>query len=673
MAGPSEIECVNYIRAFCADVVQKANSGHPGAPMGMAPMAHVLFTKFLNYSPANPKWANRDRFILSNGHACALLYTMLHLAGYEQFPLDQLEHFRQMGYRTAGHPEGIYDGIEVSTGPLGQGFSNAVGLAMAEAHLSALYNKPGFDLFSNRTFVFCGDGCLMEGITSEAASLAGHLGLGRLIVLYDDNKISIDGGTDLAFSENVPQRFEAYGWHTQTVEHGDSDLEAIARAIHNAIEVQDRPSLISVKTTIGFGSKSEATAKVHGSPLGWDDIANVKKKFGLDPEKRFYIPDDVRGVYNIHRDIGQQKEQAWNDLFARYRDQFPAEAAEVERRFAGRLPDGWQNALPRYKSSDKGKATRIFSYECIQALAPVLPELIGGSADLAPSTKTIIESSHDFQKGHYDGRNIRFGVREHAMAAIVNGLAAYGGFLPYGATFLNFLGYCLGSVTLSALTGHHMFHVMTHDSIGLGEDGPTHQPVEKLMICRSTPHLVLLRPADGNETAGAYAIVVEAKKPAILALSRQDVPNVEGTSLEAVKKGAYSVVEVENPELILVGTGSELYLCVEAAKQAALQERRVRVVSMPSWELFDDQPQEYRLSVFPDGAPVLSVEAGVTCGWSRYAHASVGVDSFGISAPYEQIYEHFGLTPSKIADKAVKVLNFYKDRPVPSRLNVPEL
>ena len=683
MAAPQI--CINYIRAFCADVVQKANSGHPGAPMGMAPMAHVLFNKFLNFSPANPKWLNRDRFVLSNGHACALLYTMLHLNGYENYSLEDLKQFRQLNSKTPGHPEAHFDGVETSTGPLGQGLSNAVGLAIAQENLAATFNREGFEIFNNNTFVFCGDGCLMEGITAEAASYAGHLGLGRLVVLYDDNKISIDGSTDITFTEDVLARFEAYGWHTLRVNDGDSDVDSIASAIETALSVRNKPSLIAVRTIIGYGSKNQNTEKVHGAPLGEDDIAKIKQQFGLDPAQKFFVPEDVRSVYLERKQAGEQKEATWNALYAQYKDKYPELASEIERRFENRLPEGWKDKLPVYKG-DKAKATRTTSWEVLQALNSVMPELIGGSADLAGSNKSILNGTPDFQKDSYHGRNLRFGVREHAMAAIVNGIAAYGGLLPYGATFLNFIGYCLGSVTVSALSHHRAFFVMTHDSIGLGEDGPTHQPVEKLLLCRSTPNLLLLRPADGNETAGAYAVAIQQKtRPTVLALSRQDLPQIPSSSVDLVARGAYvlldtfessadasasssSSVVASKPDIIIVSTGSEVEICLKALSESTLKGKAVRLVSMPSWELFDEQDSEYRLSIFPDGVPVLSVEAGVTMGWSRYAHASIGVDTFGMSAPANQIYEHFGITPSNIAATSVKVIDYYQAQPPVSRL-----
>lgn len=637
--------------------------------MGMAAIAHALWSQFLNHSPSNPKWYNRDRFVLSNGHACALLYTLLHLSGYPDFPMEEILRFRQLGSKTPGHPESHFGGgVEVTTGPLGQGFSNAVGLAIAQAHLAATYNREGFELFSNYTYVFCGDGCMMEGITSEAASLAGHLGLSKLIVLYDDNKISIDGPTSLAFTENVAQRFESYGWNTLYVDNATTDHEAVARAIQQAKQSQDKPTLIVARTTIGFGSAKQGTEKTHGSPLGDDDIVRVKNLFGFDPEKKLYIPDEVYSRYRALKEQGDQKAQAWEELFSRYAQAFPQEHGEIVRRFSGKLPEGWINHLPRYKPGDKELATRQCSQQCLEAVFSALPELMGGSADLTPSNLTLVGKTQDFQKDCHQGRNIRFGVREHAMVAIVNGLAAFGGFLPYGATFLNFLSYCHGAVTLSALSRLRIFLVMTHDSIGLGEDGPTHQPIEKIATVRALPNILLLRPADGNETSGAYAVCFEqTDRPSVLALSRQNLPQLEGTSIEGVRRGAYILSGEGAADVILVATGSEVSLIVKAKE--LLSDLRVRIVSMPSWELFDEQPREYALSVFPDGVPVLSVEAAATFGWARYAHASLGIDSAGASGKYNEVYRSFGLYPENIAEKARTLVKLFANNPPQSRVH----
>ena len=570
---------------------------------------------------------------------------------------------------TAGHPESHYPGIEVTTGPLGQGIANAVGLAAAQEHLAKVYNREGLELFNNFTYAFCGDGCLMEGVASEAASLAGHLALGRLIVLYDDNKISIDGSTALAFTEDVPARFRAYGWETLTVEKGDDDFEGIAAAIRQAQKSTDRPTLISVKTTIGMGSSKQGTEKVHGSPLGGEDISNLKKKFGLDAQAKFAVSEEVAKVYGNMKEVGKAKEEAWNKLFQSYEEKFASEAAEIKRRFAGKLPDGWKDVLPRYKPSDAASATRKCSQECLEKLIPFLPELMGGSADLAPSNLTLTKDFKDFQKESYEGRNIRFGVREHGMAGFVNGMYAYGGFIPYCATFLNFISYCQGSMTLSDLAGVKCLYIMTHDSIGLGEDGPTHQPIEKLATVRGMPNTLLFRPADGNETAGSYLCALDQdSSPVVFALSRQNLPQLAGSSVEAVAKGAYAVVDCEGtPDLILAATGSEVALCVDAAKE--LQGKKVRVVSMPCWELFDKQPREYALSLFPDGVPILSVETSTPLGWSKYSHACIGMSTAGASGKAEDLLEHFGFTPTKVAAKAQQLIDFYAGQPPRSPLN----
>jgi len=655
--------CINTIRILAADTVQKANSGHPGAPMGMAPLAHILFSKYLKFSPAHPKWWNRDRFVLSNGHACALQYVMLHLTGYEEFTLDELKRFRQVDSKTPGHPENyvVNGGIEVSTGPLGQGISNAVGLAIGEAHLAAVYNKPGFTLFNNFTYVFCGDGCLQEGISSEAGSLAGHLGLGKLIVFYDDNKITIDGETELSFTEDVAKRYEAYGWHVQTVTDGNTNYQGVIHALEAAQKVTDKPSLIKVSTIIGYGSAKQGTEKVHGSPLGAEDIAKVKTKFGFDPTQSFVVPEDVRKSYSHLREQGNKHFNEWQELLNKYSQQFPKEAEELNRRFHEKLPENWKNVLPTYKPEDAPKATRQFSQSVIGAISKVIPEFVGGSADLNPSTLTYLEVSKDFQKHSPEGRNIRFGVREHAMAAVCNGLSAYGGFIPFGSTFLNFIGYAMGAVRLSAISHFGVIYIMTHDSIGLGEDGPTHQPVETLMMLRALPNMLVLRPADGNETSGAYAVALEKRHtPSVLALSRQVVPNLKGTSIEGVYKGAYVIHDPEDgskPQITFVSSGTEVSIAVDAVK--LLKDVKARVVSMPSWELFRNQSIEYQQSVFLDGVPVLSVEAATTFGWREYSHAAVGLKSFGASGPYKDVYAKFGITAENVAKKAKEVIDFY--------------
>eukprot|EP01103_Thecamoeba_quadrilineata_P005570 TRINITY_DN15348_c0_g1_i1.p1 TRINITY_DN15348_c0_g1~~TRINITY_DN15348_c0_g1_i1.p1 ORF type:complete len:672 (-),score=120.14 TRINITY_DN15348_c0_g1_i1:69-2063(-) len=652
--------CINTLKALSVDTVQKANSGHPGAPVGMSPFAYVLWTKIMRYSPANPDWINRDRFVLSNGHACALLYSLLHLTGYQSFTLDELKKFRQLRSKTPGHPECHFSGIEVTTGPLGQGVSNAVGLAIAQEHLGATFNKPGFEIFNNYTFVFVGDGCLQEGVSSESASLAGHLGLGRLIVLYDDNEITIDGKTELSFTEDVLKRYESYGWHTQYVANGDNDLASIQRAIEVAKKVLDRPSLIKIRTTIGKGSKLQGTEKVHGAPLAADDVVQLKQSLGLDPKMTFHVPEDVLKVYRSQIEKGQRAESEWNALFKQYSQKFPKEAAEISRRFKRELPVGWKDKLPRYKPSDAALATRQSSQKVLTAIGEIIPELIGGSADLTHSNLTILPKTTDFQKKTPAGRYIRYGVREHGMAAISNGLHAYGALIPFCATFLNFISYAYGAVTLSALSRHQVIYIMTHDSIGLGEDGPTHQPVEKLAACRALPFLLTFRPADGNEVSGAYAAALEHAQPSVIALSRQAVPNLVGSSIEAVNQGGYILSRPKDgvrPKVILVGTGTEVSLCVEAATLLEKNGVATQVVSFPCWELFEQQSLEYRQQVFIPAVPVVSVEAASTFGWSKYAHAHVGLETFGESGPAKDVYKYFGITADNIARKAEGLIN----------------
>ncbi|KAI8925833.1 Transketolase, thiamine diphosphate binding domain-containing protein [Entophlyctis helioformis] len=673
--GAIDTLAINTIRTLAADVVQKANSGHPGAPMGCAPMAHVLFSKFMTANPKSPHWISRDRFVLSNGHGCVLQYILLHLLGYN-LSMEDLQSFRQLGSKTPGHPEanhGVF-GIEVSTGPLGQGISNAVGLAIAEAHMAATFNRPGYNVVDNYTFAITGDGCLQEGVQAEAVSLAGHLQLGKLIVLYDDNHISIDGDTNLGFTEDVNKRFESYGWHTQTIADGNHDLAGLAAAIEAAKAVKDKPSLIKIRTIIGFGSVNEGEEKVHGAPLGAKDIAQVKTKFGFDPEKTFHVSPEV---YKHYADIaarGANAEAQWTKVFEAYSAAFPDLAAELKRRTSNELPANWKSLLPVYTPADAAVATRKLSETVLNKIAPAIPELIGGSADLTGSNLTRWKTAEDFQPnatglGTYAGRYIRFGVREHGMAAICNGIHAYGGLVPFGATFFNFIGYALGAVRLSALSKHQVLYIMTHDSIGLGEDGPTHQPIETLASIRSLPNIITLRPADGNETSGAYVAALENRtRPSVLILTRQNLPQLAGSSIEKTLKGAYVLAEPAGgakAHITLVGTGSEVSLAVDTAALLAKDGIHARVVSMPSWELFEDQPHEYRQSVFVEGIPTLSMEAMSTFGWGKYAHASVGVDTFGASGPYQQVYKKFGLVPEDVAAKAKKVVAHYSAGRVP--------
>ncbi|HIK38423.1 MAG: transketolase [Geminocystis sp.] len=656
--------CINAIRFLSIDAVEKAKSGHPGLPMGAAPMAFVLWDRFLRFNPKNPNWFNRDRFVLSAGHGSMLLYSLLHLYGYDSVTIEDIKQFRQWKSKTPGHPENFMTpGVEVTTGPLGQGIANAVGLALAEAHLAARYNKPDCKIVDHYTYVLLGDGCNMEGISGEAASLAGHWGLGKLIALYDDNHISIDGSTDIAFTEDVCKRFEAYGWHVQHVPDGNTDLEGIARAIENAKAVTDRPSLIKITTTIGYGSPNKAnTAGVHGAPLGADEVALTRKNLGWDYEP-FVVPEDVYNHCRKAIERGARLQAEWEETFATYKAKYPAEAEEFENILNGKLPDNWADCLPRYTPEDKPVATRKHSEICLNAIAKVLPQLIGGSADLTHSNLTEIHHEGDFQKGAYHNRNIHFGVREHAMGAICNGIALHrSGLIPYGATFLVFTDYMRNAIRLSALSQAHVIWVMTHDSIALGEDGPTHQPVEHLMSLRLIPDLYVFRPADGNETSGAYKVAIETRnRPSLLALSRQNVPNLPGTSIEGVARGAYVLSGgEETPDIILIGTGSEVALCVGAADKLRAEGVKVRVVSMPCIELFEAQDEEYKESVLPKAVRKrVSVEAGVTWGWERYIGdegIAIGIDCFGVSAPGNVVMAKFGFTVDNVYAKAKSLL-----------------
>lgn len=656
--------CINSIRFLAIDAVEKAQSGHPGLPMGAAPMAYVLWNRFMRHNPKNPDWLNRDRFVLSAGHGCMLQYALLYLTGYDSVGIEDIKQFRQWDSVTPGHPENhITKGVEVTTGPLGQGIANAVGLAMAEAHLAATFNKPDFPIIDHYTYVILGDGCNMEGISGEACSLAGHLGLGKLIALYDDNHISIDGSTDLSFTEDVAKRYEAYGWHVQHVENGNTDLAAIEKAIAAAKEVTDRPSLIKVTTIIGYGSPNKADSHdVHGAALGTEEVAATRKHLNWDyPE--FEIPEDALSQFRQAVTKGAESEQEWQQLFNDYKAKYPEEAATLERMQSGRLPEGWEKALPTYTPESKKDATRNQSGATLNAIAAVLPELFGGSADLAPSNKTLLKGYGDFQKGQYQNRNLRFGVREHGMGAICNGIALHrSGLIPYGATFLVFTDYMRNAIRLSALSEAGVIWVMTHDSIALGEDGPTHQPVEHIASLRLIPNLTVIRPADGNETSGAYKIAVENRhRPTLLALSRQNLPNLAGSSIENTAKGAYTLVDSEGtPDIILIGTGGETYLCVDAAKVLTEQGKKVRVVSMPSWELFEEQDAAYKESVLPASVTKrLAVEAGVSFGWCRYVGhegTTISIDTFGHSAPGNTVMEKCGFTVDNVVSKAQELL-----------------
>jgi len=657
--------CINSIRFLAIDAVEKAKSGHPGLPMGAAPMAFVLWDQFMRFNPKNPQWFNRDRFVLSAGHGCMLQYALLYLTGYDSVTLDEIKNFRQWGSKTPGHPENFEtSGVEVTTGPLGQGIANAVGLAMAEAHLAARFNKPDCTVVDHSTYVILGDGCNMEGVSGEACSLAGHLGLGKLIAMYDDNHISIDGSTDIAFTEDVAKRFEAYGWHVQHVADGNTDLEAIQKAIETAKSVTDRPSLIKVTTTIGYGSPNKAnTAGIHGAALGNDEIEATRKHLGWDYEP-FVIPDDVMNRFRQAIDRGAGYEAEWQETMATYRTKYPEDAAELERMLSGTLPENWTDTLPTYTSTDKGIATRKHSQATLNAIAPALPELIGGSADLTHSNLTELKISGDFQQGQYENRNLRFGVREHGMGAICNGIALHNsGLIPYCATFLVFADYMRAAIRLSALSEAGVVYVMTHDSVGLGEDGPTHQPVETLASLRAIPNLTVIRPADGNEVSGAYKIAIESRKaPTLIAFTRQSLPNYDETSIEGVAKGAYVISDDGGtPDILLIGTGSELSLCVEAAKALRSEGKKVRVVSMPSWELFEAQDAAYKESVLPKAVTKrLAVEAASAFGWCQYVGmegATVSIDRFGASAPGGTCMEKFGFTVDNVLARAKALLS----------------
>ncbi|MFZ4566513.1 MAG: transketolase [Prochlorococcaceae cyanobacterium] len=662
VAAPASVDtlCVNSIRFLAVDAVNKSKSGHPGLPMGCAPMAYALWDKVLRHNPSNPKWFNRDRFVLSAGHGCMLLYALLHLTGYDSVSLEDIKQFRQWGSRTPGHPETFETaGVEVTTGPLGAGIANAVGLAIAEAHLAAKFNRPGCTLVDHYTYVIMGDGCNQEGVASEACSLAGHLGLGKLIALYDDNHITIDGDTSVSFTEDVLKRYEAYGWHVQHVADGNNDVAAIVRAIEAAKAVTDRPSLIKVTTTIGYGSPNKSnTAGVHGAPLGEEEAQLTRQALGWEYGP-FEVPQEAYDHWRQALDRGAAAEAAWTSTLADYRSQFPSEAALFERMLRGELPEGWDRDLPSYTADDKGLATRQHSQNCLNAIAPHLPELIGGSADLTHSNLTDIKGEKGFQKGAEANRYLHFGVREHAMAAILNGLAYHGsGLVPYGGTFLVFADYMRGSMRLSALSELGVIYVLTHDSIGVGEDGPTHQPIETIPSLRAMPNMLVFRPGDGNETSGAYKVAVGNRhRPSVLALSRQAMANQANSSIDKVAFGGYVLEDCDGtPELILIGTGTELDLCVQAARQLTAAGRRVRVVSMPCVELFVEQSASYQEEVLPSAVRRrVVVEAAESFGWHRFVGldgATVTMDRFGASAPGGTCMEKFGFTVENVVAKA---------------------
>jgi len=649
-----QTRAINTLRFLSADAVQKANSGHPGLPMGAAAMAFTLWTRHLRHNPRNPKWHGRDRFILSGGHGSMLLYSLLHLTGYD-VSLDDLKNFRQWGSITPGHPEyGLTPGVEMTTGPLGQGFAAGVGMAIAQAHLAALFNKPGHEIIQSYIYAIVTDGDLMEGVASEAASLAGHLGLGRLIYLYDDNHISIDGSTDLAFTEDRAKRFEAYGWHVQKVDDGNN-VEAIDKAIQEA-KRDPRPSIILCRTIIGYGAPTrQGTAKAHGEPLGDEELNAAKQSLGWTLEPRFFIPDDVLAFFRKAVDRGRELEHDWKMRLEAYSRLHPQLGAELNRRLAGRLPDGWDAELPTFPADPKGLATRASSGKVLNALSARLPELLGGSADLTPSNNTRFDGASDFQKENPAGRYLHFGVREHAMGAALNGMNLFGGVIAYGGTFLVFSDYMKPAIRIAALSHIPSIFVFTHDSVGLGEDGPTHQPIEHLAALRATPNLVVIRPADANEVREAWKVAISRRNgPTALVLTRQNVPTLEYSNVEpSVEKGAYVLKDFGDPELILMASGSEVSLILEAAEKLHEQGRGVRVVSFPSWELFEMQDEAYKESVLPKRLQArLAVEAGASLGWERYAKSVLGIDHYGASAPYKVIFEKFGFTVENVVTKA---------------------
>ena len=654
------------IRGLAMDAVQKANSGHPGMPMGMADAAVMLWTRFLKHNPADPLWPNRDRFILSAGHGSMLLYSLLHLSGYN-LPLGQLQAFRQWGSQTPGHPEyGLIPGVETTTGPLGQGITNAVGMAIAERWLAARFNRPGFEIVDHCTYVIASDGDLMEGISHESCSVAGHLGLGKLIVLYDDNGISIDGPTSLSFSEDVLGRFAAYGWHTQRID--GHDAIAVEAALVSARTETERPSLIACKTHIGFGSPNrQDTHKAHGEPLGVDEVRLTKEKLGWRLDEQFWIPDEAREFMRESAALGASEQEEWEELCAAYRQAYPELAAAFDCALGADLPDGWDSSLPAFPAT-KPIATRAASGAVLDAIAPHLPALLGGSADLTPSNNTLPKGEHDLTREDFTGRYLHFGVREHGMGGILNGLALHGGVRPYGGTFLIFSDYMRPAIRLAALMELPVIFVFTHDSIGLGEDGPTHQPIEQITSLRLIPNLAVIRPADATETVEAWRVALGRRHaPTALILTRQALPVIDRAChapAQGVSRGAYILRDADHPEVILMGTGSEVQLALAAQEILAAQKVKARVVSMPCWELFDRQSDEYREAVLPLSLRArVAVEAGTTLAWGRYVGldgAIVGLDRFGASAPYQVLYQKLGITAEAVAEAARRVLSRVK-------------
>ncbi|RZA01467.1 MAG: transketolase [Sphingobacteriaceae bacterium] len=667
MATTKSIEelSIDTVRILSADAVQKANSGHPGTAMALAPVGHVLWKEFLNYNPQNPDWANRDRFILSAGHACILQYSFLHLLGYD-LSLDDIKNFRQLHSKTAGHPEyGLAPGVDVTTGPLGQGFANGVGFAIGQKHLAARYNKPGFNLFDYHVYAICSDGDLMEGVTSEAASLAGHLELGNIIYLYDDNKISIEGSTDITFNEDVDARFRSYGWHVQFVDDAN-DIHALQLAITNAKAETQKPSLIRVRSLIAYGSPNKSgTAGSHGSPLGADEIKLVKEFFGFDTEKSFNIPTEVAEYYKNIGARGIETEKKWNALFKEYKAKFPELAAEYEAAAAGKLPEGWKDKLPVWKGSDPKMATRQASGKVLNAIAASLPNFIGGSADLGPSTETTLKEFTSFTSEDRTGRNFHFGIREHAMGSALVGMSLTKGIIPFGATFLMFSEYMRPPIRLAAIMKIAPIFVYTHDSIGLGEDGTTHQPIEQLISLRSIPNITVIRPADANETAQAWRVAIEKKDgPTVLVFTRQGLPILDQDKYgkaENLEKGAYILSEASKaPQVILMATGSEVAMIMDAQAKLEADGISTRVVSMPSWELFEKQDAAYKESVFPKAVKKrLAVEMASPLGWHKYVTDEgdiLAMETFGESAPADELYKYFGFTVDNVVKKAKALL-----------------
>jgi transketolase len=647
---------INTLRFLAVDMVEKAKSGHPGAPLGCSPIAYLLYHKLMKHDPSDPNWIDRDRFILSNGHASALLYGVLHLSGYG-LPISQLEQFRQYGSHTPGHPErGDTPGVEVTTGPLGQGFGMAVGIATAEKHLAAVYNRDTYNIVDHHTYVLCGDGDLMEGISHEAASLAGTLGLGKLIVLYDDNLVSLDGPTELSFTEDETKRFEAYHWHVQHVADGN-DLVAIEAAILAAKAETGKPSLIRVRTVIGYGSPKAGTNKVHGEALGPEDTKATKKNLGWPEDKSFYVPEEAQKNWDTIKLRGKDAHAAWTAEFEEYKTAYPEPAAEFDRTVSGKMADGWEKKIPTFPT-DKPMATRNAGQAVMQAVEHIIPELFGGAADLTSSTKTIFKDSPSF---HVDptGRNVFFGVREFGMCAMVNGMAAHGGLIPFGSTFFTFSDYCRPALRLAALMGIHSLFVFTHDSIGLGEDGPTHQPIEHLMSLRAMPHLTDFRPADANETAACWQLALERKSPSFMALSRQDLPVLDAAVAQAgARKGAYEVSS-NGKDIILIATGSEVSVIVKAAEELKTAGINATVVSMPSFKIFDEQTDEYKAKLFPESTPKVAIEAGSAMGWYKYIGHNgfaIGLDRFGASAPGAIALDKLGINVANVVEHAKKLV-----------------